>query len=129
VCTDPVLTVDSFGRDGKTGAGLDVVGSGGFVPILGTTPGLEPTGVGLGLLVKVGGILADVFVDSCEVSENFFQGVEVPFAGPIPGKTETGFAKASDGTDVGTIFGAGGVLRGGADGRRGGADWGKTSSR
>lgn len=125
MCAGPVLTVVSFGRGGKTGAGLDVAGSGGFVPIL---PGLEPTGVGLGLLD--GGILADVFVDSCEVSEaNFFQGVEVPFALPIPGKTETGFAEASDGTDVGTIFGAGGILRGGADGGGGGADWGGTSSR
>ena len=130
ICAGPALTAESFGRDGKTGGGLDDAGIAGFDPILGTT-GLEPTGVGLGLLAKGGGIL---FEDSCELSvteleADFFQGVEVPLAGAIPGNTETGFAKASDVTDVGTILGAGGVLRGGADVGGGGTECDGTSSR
>ena len=128
ICAGPALTAESFGRDGKTGGGLDDAGIAGFAPILGTT-GLEPTG--LGLLAKGGGIL---FEDSFELSvtelkADFFQGVEVPLAGAIPGNTETGFAKASDVTDVGTILGAGGVLRGGADEGGGGTECGGTSSR
>jgi len=128
ICAGPALAAESLGsRVGKTGGGLDEAGIAGFAPNLGTT-GLEPTGVGLGLLVKGGGTL---FVDSLVtgLEGGFFQGVEVPLAGAIPGKTETGFAEAFDVTEVGTIFGAGGVLRGGADGGGGGTDCGGTSSR
>jgi len=76
--------------------GLGAVGIRGFPPTFGATPGLTPTGgPGLGLLTKGGGTLAAEAVDvvvSSEVEGVLFQGVVVPFAGPIPGKTETGLA-------------------------------------
>lgn len=99
---------------------LDDAGIEGFAPTLGTTLGLEPTGgVGFGLLAKGGDTLDNVTED--EVSDNvleadFFQGVAVPLPGAIPGKTETGFADESGVIDEETIFGVGGVLRGGAGG-------------
>jgi hypothetical protein len=119
------LTADSAGREDVTWVGLGAAGIDGFPPTLGVTPGLDAIGgVGLGLLTKGGGALADVVADTCDpsVEADFFQGAAVPLAGAIPGNTETGFAEASGVTDDGMTLGAGGVLRGGACGGGGGAE-------
>lgn len=62
---------------GGAGLGLDATGGGGFVAI--ELPGLELAGESL----------------DDEAVGVFFHGVADPFAAPIPGKTDTGFAEAS----------------------------------
>ena len=126
------LPTDPPGLGGAAGVGLGAVGIGGFPPTLGVTEGLAPTtggAGGLGLLDRGGGGTLPVDTleglefscKSSDVEGIFFQGAAVPLAGFIPGKTDTGLAEAFATVDVGTIFGAGGVFRGGAGGGRGAA--------
>jgi hypothetical protein len=115
-----------------------------------TAPGLAPTGGGLGaaglaatgrgfgLAATGGGALPPVGVDDLGLSVeaevgaiDFFQGVADPFAGAIPGNTDTGLADASAATDVGVAFtvGIGAGLERGGGGGAAGAVFGGTNSR
>lgn len=133
-CTDPGLFE-------AVGVGLLAVGIGGLA-----APGLAPTagglgaagfpatGEGLGLDATGGGTLpaAGAGFAAFEAGAlGFFHGVADPFAGAIPGNTDTGFADASAVTGVaatlGVGVGAGRVLGGG--GGAAGAALGGTSSR
>ena len=94
---------------GAAAGGRDAVGTGGLPGTLGA-PGFAPTGGGAGLGFEAtggGGAclpanelpgLECAGVLSCEdpfdsaAGMFFFQGVADPFAGIIPGKTDTGFA-------------------------------------
>ena len=74
-------------------------------------------GAGFGLVATAGGfgarelpgreLAGDDSFDACAVLAFFFQGAAVPFAGIIPGKTETGLAfmsAARDFTGVGACL-------------------------
>jgi hypothetical protein len=128
--------------------GRGAVGTGGLPGILGA--GFAATGgaVGFGLAATGGGGLParelpgrELAGDSegeAEAGVVFFQGAADPFAGTIPGNTETGFALtsaeiddtatlAAEGIDLGTAGPGGDTLRGGGGGA--GAAAAGTSSR
>lgn len=105
------LTADPPCLGGAAGVGLGAIGIGGFPPTFGAREGLAPTiggAGGLGLLDIGGGTLPTETLKglefSCDSSVVFFQGAAVPFAGLIPGKTETGLAKASETVEVDKTF-------------------------
>lgn len=100
--------------------GLGALGTGGLPGTLGAGFDARAGGGGFGLAATGGGGLGAEELDGRELSEDsaadnvFFQGVADPFAGPMPGKTETGFAFALAVTDwtetlaaVGVCFAAG----------------------
>lgn len=100
----------------ETGRGA--VGTGGFPPIFGARGGFAPIGgAGFGFVATGGGGLVAKELDGREPpgleSDDaspldcgaFFHGVAEPFDGPIPGKTETGFAEASAVTEWIDTFG------------------------
>lgn len=89
---------------GAGGFGLFATGGGGGFPAS-ELPGREFVGVLSA---------AEPFVDDGA----FFQGVAEPFAGIIPGKTDTGLAEASATTDFGAFLAVGAAGAGGtADAR------------
>jgi hypothetical protein len=116
---------------------------GGFPPL---TAGLAATGgAGLGFVATGGGDLAAAGLPGREPAGleslsalwvAFFHGAAEPFAGAIPGKTETGLALASGATDLTTsaaaLFAAGvgmGRRAGGGGGAGTSFGFGGTSSR
>jgi hypothetical protein len=109
------------GARGVDAAGLGAAGTGGLPGIFGA-PGFAANGgaTGFGLTATGGGAfpVANELPGrelAAELSPNpleegvFFHGVADPFAGPIPGKTDTGFALTSADTDLTIRFGALGV--------------------
>lgn len=120
-CPPAGLTDPMAGLAPPTG-GLGAEGTGGLFPTFGASPG----GFGVGLLTAA---------EALDSAAGFFHGVALPFDGPIPGNTETGFALTSAATDLATI-GAAGLLaaEGVGTGRRAGgggagAAFAGTSSR
>jgi len=135
-------------RVGATGLAV-VGGAGGFGGSFGAPLGLDDNAgaMGLGLVVTGGGgLLAAEFEEvelagvSLDVLGVFLHGVADPSEGPIPGKTETGFADALAVKDCTGTFGAaggegtgldvgGGRRLGGGGGVGVGLGFGGTSSR
>lgn len=107
--------------------GRAALGTGGFAPTLGGAPGFAPTTGGFGFVPTGGGAAfpAPSALAGRELPGEsspalltfFFHGAADPFAGPIPGNTDTGFACTSA-TLAPALTGAlgGGGLRGGGGG-------------
>ena len=139
--------------EGVPDAGLGAVGIGGFPGIFGA-PGFAPTGGGLGFAAMGGGTLfKELFgrepagldpPESPPLACAFFHGAAEPFAGPIPGNTDTGLEEEFAATDFNAdalgvveveappdVGGAGGLLPAGGGGGGAGAAFGLcgTSSR